>query len=262
MRRIIDARRGHRVVATLSHFTDSGLRTLAGPVVTRYGTPTIGHLTHPRGVVYHQALSLINDLLPAADISHDELEEEFGGLRAELRLRQESWDMPALHDESSELTPEAGLLLYALVRMSHPNTVVETRVANGYSTFYLLNALRRNGRGSLHSIGMTRAVAPWLTEDERSSCDLIELGPSPTKRDLYRAAASLPDVDLFLHDSDHSYRWQAAEYAAFADRMRFGTYLVSDDVDRSFAFSDFCRARALTPRLLIDTPHAVGLVRL
>ena len=105
-------------------------------------------------------------------------------------------------------------------------------------------------------------MAPWLTEEERSSCDLIELGLSPSRKDLYRVAASLPDVDLFIHDSDHSYRWQAAEYATFADRMRFGTYLLSDDVDLSFAFSDFCRARALTPRLLIDTPHAVGLVRL
>ena len=41
---------------------------------------------------------------------------------------------------------------YAAIRSLRPEVVVETGVANGVSTAYLLLALDQNGKGILHSI--------------------------------------------------------------------------------------------------------------
>jgi len=49
---------------------------------------------------------------------------------------------------------EAGILLYAMVRALKPEVVVETGVANGVSSSFILKALDRNSRGRLYSIDL------------------------------------------------------------------------------------------------------------
>src|SRR5215472_8825018 len=53
---------------------------------------------------------------------------------------------------TADLYAKKVLLQYAAVRASTPEVVVETGVANGVSSSYLLLALQKNGRGILHSI--------------------------------------------------------------------------------------------------------------
>src|SRR5437867_6496062 len=56
--------------------------------------------------------------------------------------------------KSAELYAKKVLLQYAAIRALRPEVVVETGVANGVSTAYLLLALQQNGRGMLHSIDL------------------------------------------------------------------------------------------------------------
>ena len=56
--------------------------------------------------------------------------------------------------DSADLFAKKILNQYASVRALAPNTVVETGVANGVSSAYLLLALQKNGKGCLHSIGL------------------------------------------------------------------------------------------------------------
>ena len=51
-----------------------------------------------------------------------------------------------------------GAYLYALLRSERPDVVVETGVANGFSTAFSLLALQANGIGHLHSIDLPREV--------------------------------------------------------------------------------------------------------
>ena len=51
-----------------------------------------------------------------------------------------------------------GTFLYAVLRTVRPQVVVETGVANGFSTAFSLLALRANGEGHLHSIDLPREV--------------------------------------------------------------------------------------------------------
>ena len=56
--------------------------------------------------------------------------------------------------DSADLFAKKVLNQYAAVRALKPNCVIETGVANGVSSSYLLLALRKNGRGCLHSVGL------------------------------------------------------------------------------------------------------------
>src|SRR5215467_9675809 len=56
--------------------------------------------------------------------------------------------------ESADLFAKKILNQYVAVRAFAPECIVETGIANGVSLAYLLLALHKNGRGSLHSIGL------------------------------------------------------------------------------------------------------------
>ncbi len=72
-----------------------------------------------------------------------------------LRERQGNFDRPMNAQERAEamsefyipVTPEAGRLLYALVRATRPATVVEFGMSFGISAIHLASALRDNGSG-------------------------------------------------------------------------------------------------------------------
>ena len=55
---------------------------------------------------------------------------------------------------SADLYAKKILLQYAVVRAFQPKIIVETGVANGVSSAYILLALQANGRGTLYSIGL------------------------------------------------------------------------------------------------------------
>lgn len=69
----------------------------------------------------------------------------------------------------------------------------------------------------------------------------------------------LPPIDIFFHDSEHTYGWQQFEYNAVRRHLSSGGLIASDDVDASFAFLDFCAGQGVEPHLFLDTRKAVGV---
>jgi predicted O-methyltransferase YrrM len=72
-----------------------------------------------------------------------------------LRERRGTFDRPMTTQERTEamsefyipVTPEAGRLLYSLVRATRPATVVEFGMSFGISALHLASAVRDNGTG-------------------------------------------------------------------------------------------------------------------
>lgn len=139
-----------------------------------------------------------------------------------------------------------GRLCYAACRALHPEQVVETGVAHGVTTAYILFGLSRNGRGHLRSIDL-----PPLS---RNADDLVGIAvPSwlRTRWTLYRGATrqQLPialreagEIDVFVHDSLHTYRTMRWEFERALARMRRPGVLISDDVEGNRAFEDMVTA--------------------
>ncbi len=70
----------------------------------------------------------------------------------------------ALRDFYLPVTPEAGRLLYALVRASKPTTVVEFGMSLGISTIHLASAMRDNGRGAVVTTELSAAKVAAATK--------------------------------------------------------------------------------------------------
>jgi predicted O-methyltransferase YrrM len=121
-------------------------------------------------------------------------------------------------------------------------------VANGFSSAFILHALEKNGKGKLYSIDLPNQegqeikggkLPGWLVEEGlRKRWELI-FGDS--KIELPKLCARLKDVDIFYHDSDHSYESMIFEFNTAFKCVRQKGLIVSDDITDNRAFSDFCK---------------------
>ena len=152
----------------------------------------------------------------------------------------------ALSIESADLFAKKVLTQYAAVRALAPARIVETGVANGVSSAYLLLALHKNGKGHLHSIGLNdpnffpQGAAPgWLVPAWLRGSWQIHIGDA---REILGALLSqLGGVDIFIHDSLHTYDHMSWEFATAYPVLRPGGLLIADDALWNDSFHDFAR---------------------
>lgn len=139
--------------------------------------------------------------------------------------------------------------LYALVRILRPHHVVEVGVSSGVSSAYFLRALERNRTGRLHSIDLPTsqkgkrfsarkdspvALPPgrttgWAVPPElRADWDL-RLGPS--QQLLPDLIDELDRVDLFLHDSLHTFEHATFELTTVDPKVPPGGVFLADNTE-------------------------------
>lgn len=155
------------------------------------------------------------------------------------------------------------LMLYVLTRIQKPNIILETGVASGRSAYVMLDALEENKNGQLYSIDLPHYYAGekpkvsissdgnqaldgfipaqrspgWLVPDTLRNRWHLFLGDS---RDLLPATLQkLGTIDIFFHDSDHSYESMSFEYTMAWPHISQQGFLLSDDVKWNAAFNDF-----------------------
>jgi predicted O-methyltransferase YrrM len=134
-------------------------------------------------------------------------------------------------------------LCYAICRMKEPAVVLETGVAHGVTSAFLLQAMAVNGMGELWSVDlpplaeMADSQAGILVpEDLRARWHLVR---GASRRVLPGLVAQLPQLDMFLHDSLHTYRNMKLEFTTVWPKLSGGGLLISDDVEMNRAFQDF-----------------------
>jgi len=129
---------------------------------------------------------------------------------------------------------------YLLCRLIQPSAVVETGVAYGVSSAFILRALEENGHGTLHSVDLPplrrEAERFWgiaVPEELRSRWHLHR---GASGRVLPRLLRETGPVDLFVHDSLHTYRNMRREFETVWPHLRASSVLIADDVERNRAF--------------------------
>ena len=129
---------------------------------------------------------------------------------------------------------EVGLasFLYAHIIESKPSVVVETGVANGITTNVIMKALEKTG-GVLHSFDVDPRTENVYKGNGLWNFHLLE---GNFERDLELQISRIGKVDLWIHDSNHGYKWQAFEYDLAVSTLNSSGLIVSDDIDASTAW--------------------------
>ena len=154
--------------------------------------------------------------------------------------------------------------LWCLIRHLRPERVVETGVAHGVTSRFILEALERNGAGHLWSIDLPPIDPEWrwqvgIAVDPRLGHRWSYVQGSSRRR-LCGVLAGLGPIDLFVHDSLHSARNVLFELEHAFPAVREGGALVVDDIDANCGFHQFiqgtrgqkamvCEAEPISPDL-------------
>lgn len=148
-------------------------------------------------------------------------------------------------------------VVFALTRLLKPNLVMETGVAAGVSTYFILGALNLNQFGQLLSVDLPHRDPKGYKFDDGSFDGtytpprfdpgwLVPAGlRSRWKLKVGKSMSILPllDVapDFFMHDSDHSYVCMTSEYEWAYAHLKQNGVLISDDTWCNDAWNDFSR---------------------
>lgn len=143
-----------------------------------------------------------------------------------------------------------GKWIYCVVRHIKPDVMVETGVAHGNSSWIILNAIKKNGKGRLvsfdlpnhdtnadYNLGANEGDTGWVVPQELRGP--WELNFGDTKETLPAFFKEQSQVDIFFHDSGHSYEHMKFEFEISWPHIRNKGILLSDDVDENEAFPEF-----------------------
>ena len=154
--------------------------------------------------------------------------------------------------------------LYLLCRILKPKIIVETGVAYGLSSLYILKALENNNLGKLYSIDSV--FRPWhsenmigsiIPENLKKNWNLILGSSNKVLPDLFE---NLTEVDIFIHDSLHTYKNMMFEFECALNNIKNGI-IISDDILGNDAFYDFSIKNNLTNNLIqVDDKTGLGII--
>lgn len=142
-------------------------------------------------------------------------------------------------------------LLYYFIRETKPEIIIETGVLHGLTTSWILQALNDNKCGKLISIDLPRrdwdlymgprAFGPgaeleqeelgnqtpgWIIPKNLKNNWELFLGPSEIE--MEKICNDIEKVDLFIHDSDHSYKTMKFECDFIANKYQDANIVIDD----------------------------------
>jgi hypothetical protein len=132
-----------------------------------------------------------------------------------------------------------------------PKVVLETGVAYGVISAYILMALNRNRQGILHSVDLP----PLYSEADQFVGILIpdtlksrwRLHRGISKRVLPSLLPTIvSQIDIFIHDSLHTYQNMHREFRLVASYLAPNWVVIADDVDQNLAFQEWVKANLPT----------------
>jgi hypothetical protein len=136
--------------------------------------------------------------------------------------------------------------IWCLTRHLRPINVIETGVAHGVTSRFILEALERNGSGHLWSIDRPPMQREWheqigVAVGDRSRHRWSYIRGSSRRR-LPAVISRLGEIDIFVHDSAHSERNVRFEMDRAWAALRPGGAMVVDDIDANRGFHTFTQS--------------------
>jgi Methyltransferase domain len=136
--------------------------------------------------------------------------------------------------------------IWCLIRHLRPEKVIETGVAHGLSSRFILEAFARNESGHLWSIDLPPIEAGWKSHVGIAVTDCLRhrwtYMKGSSRRRLPSLLAELKGIDFFIHDSLHSERNVRFELDRAWAALTLNGAAIVDDVDSNWGFSSFTKA--------------------
>lgn len=146
--------------------------------------------------------------------------------------------------------------IWCLTRHLRPHNVVETGVAHGVTSRFIIEALERNGVGHLWSIDFPPLEQFWQKEIGIAVADRLRGRWSyirgSSRRRLPGILSKLGQIDLFIHDSLHSEQNVRFEVDQAFAALRPGGAIVVDDIDANWGFRTFTQAFSGHPAMICE----------
>jgi len=145
--------------------------------------------------------------------------------------------------------------IWCLIRHLRANNVIETGVAHGVTSRFVLEALERNGAGHLWSVDLP--TVPGLEKEIGMAVagrfpDRWTYIKGSSRRRLPALLSKLGQVDLFIHDSLHTERNVRFELVQAWAVLKLGGALVVDDIDSNWGFRSFTETIPGYPSLICE----------
>jgi cephalosporin hydroxylase len=153
---------------------------------------------------------------------------------------------------------DAGMVraIWCLIRHLKPKRIVETGVAHGVSSRFILEALKRNGDGHLWSIDLPPLERTLHQEIGvavgKGHTDQWTFIRGSSRRMLPKLLSSLGKVDMFIHDSLHSEHNVRFELDCVWRCLAPNGVIVVDDVDANGGLQSFIEEFSIDQAIVGD----------
>lgn len=147
--------------------------------------------------------------------------------------------------------------IWCLIHHLRPGRVVETGVARGITSRFVLEAFTRAGRGHLWSVDLPPPSNRDLHDQigiavPRSLRARWTYVHGSSRRRLPGLLDEVGEIDIFIHDSRHTQRNLLFELDHAWHALRTSGVAVADDVDLNCGFHAFTRAHGEAPALVCE----------
>jgi hypothetical protein len=151
---------------------------------------------------------------------------------------------------------------FTAVRHLQPRSVIETGVARGLTSRFILEGLPADS--DLYSIDLPPNRHGWHTESGMAVPPRLRTRwhylRGASRRLLPSLAAELAPLRLFLHDSLHTTRNVQFELETIWPHLEPGGLVLVDDVDQNSAFTRFCRRVSAEAEWITTSEPGAGMV--
>ena len=137
-------------------------------------------------------------------------------------------------------------LLYFLTRYLSPNNVLETGVAAGFSSYAILSALQKNGKGRLYSSDFPyfrikdpeKYIGIVVEKKLRKNWNLFIEGDENNLRKILK---KVKKIDIFSYDSDKTYEGRSKTLKKVSKFLTENSVIVMDDIQDNSFFYDYIK---------------------
>ena len=150
------------------------------------------------------------------------------------------------------------ILLYSYIKANNSKLIIETGVANGITTNAIMKALEESGaNGELNSFDVLPETSKAYLGAGNWNFHLLK-GKNVHKQ-IKSVVSLLPKVDIWVHDSNHGYRWQKFEYLLALSVLNKNGILISDDIDASSAWGELAKTHFRKSYVIFDSRKFIGI---